>query len=351
MSNRPIRVLHYLNQFYGGIGGEEKADAGLLIREGPVGPGLALQEALGERGRLAATLIAGDNFFNSQMAEARQAVLDAVRDYRPDVVIAGPAFNAGRYGIACGEVCKTVTAELGVASVTAMSRENPAVSLYRRHTYILPTSDFARTMREVLVRLADFACRLVAGSITGPADREGFVPRGVRRLVVDEMTAAKRAVNMLKAKLSGEAFVTEVPVESFDRAEPSAPVADLSKATLAIVTTSGLVPAGNPDGLRNLNESRWKAYSVNGLDSLTRDHWEPVHGGYDARFAKENPNQVVPLDVLREMEREGAFGRLYPFYLMTVGVGTPVEVCKRMGEEIADELHRANVSAAILTSN
>jgi glycine reductase len=30
--NRKVRVLHYINQFFGGIGGEEKADTPLQVR-------------------------------------------------------------------------------------------------------------------------------------------------------------------------------------------------------------------------------------------------------------------------------------------------------------------------------
>jgi glycine reductase len=156
---------------------------------------------------------------------------------------------------------------------------------------------------------------------------------------------------MLKAKLAGAAYQTEVPVEVFDRSEPAGPVADLSRATVAVITSSGLVPMGNPDGFRNMNESRWKEYSVESLNTLVSGEWEPVHGGYDASFARTNPNEVVPLDVMRQLEQEGIIGRLYPSYITTVGVGTPVDVCKQMGEEIADELHKANVSAAIFTSN
>jgi glycine reductase len=310
-----------------------------------------MQQALGERGQIVATLICGDNYFNSQMAAARAVVLEVVRKYEPDVVVAGPAFNAGRYGIACGEVCKAITTELGIPVVTAMYPENPGVSLYYRQVYILPTSDSAATMRQVLPKLAEFAYRLAIGETIGSADQDGYIPRGVRRVVLDDLPAAKRAVRLLKAKLAGEAYQTEIPVEVFDRAEPAAPVEDLSRATVAIVTTSGLVPQGNPDGFRNMNESRWKMYSIESAKALASSEWEPVHGGYDARFARENPNLVMPLDVLRQLEGEGIIGRLYPFYFTTVGVGTPVQVCQRLGEEIADELHKANVSAAIFTSN
>ena len=34
-----MRVVHYLNQFFGGIGAEEQAGMGLEARDGAVGPG------------------------------------------------------------------------------------------------------------------------------------------------------------------------------------------------------------------------------------------------------------------------------------------------------------------------
>ena len=40
------RIVHYLNQFYGQIGGEEFADQEPILREGIVGPGTGLQAVL-----------------------------------------------------------------------------------------------------------------------------------------------------------------------------------------------------------------------------------------------------------------------------------------------------------------
>ena len=48
-----IKVVHYINQFYAGIGGEEKADYPAEIRVGEfVGPGLALSQAFGEEAEI-----------------------------------------------------------------------------------------------------------------------------------------------------------------------------------------------------------------------------------------------------------------------------------------------------------
>jgi len=97
-----VQVVHYLNQFFGGIGGEEKAEAGPEVHQGALGPGRAIEAALGGQGQVVATVICGDNYFAENIEKASEEVVNLVRPFRPDLVIAGPAFNAGRYGIACG---------------------------------------------------------------------------------------------------------------------------------------------------------------------------------------------------------------------------------------------------------
>ena len=45
---KEIKIVHYLNQFFGQIGGEEKADISPRLKEGPVGPGAALNNMWSE---------------------------------------------------------------------------------------------------------------------------------------------------------------------------------------------------------------------------------------------------------------------------------------------------------------
>ena len=59
----PLKVAHYLNQFFGGLGGEESASLGPRLMDGAVGPGLALKNTMKSRGDVVATAICGDNFF------------------------------------------------------------------------------------------------------------------------------------------------------------------------------------------------------------------------------------------------------------------------------------------------
>ena len=82
-----IRVVHYLNQFFAQFGGEEKADIGPGFKEGPIGPGRALEQALGQQGEVVATCFCGDNYFAEYLEEAtaellRQIEVQALRKVR-----------------------------------------------------------------------------------------------------------------------------------------------------------------------------------------------------------------------------------------------------------------------------
>ncbi|HBM80634.1 MAG TPA: glycine/betaine/sarcosine/D-proline family reductase selenoprotein B, partial [Clostridiaceae bacterium] len=94
-----FRVVHYINQFFGQIGGEDKAGIGPQVKEGIVGPGMALKQALKDEAQIVATVICGDSYFNENIEKAKAEILDMIRKYSPDIFIAGPAFNAGRYGV------------------------------------------------------------------------------------------------------------------------------------------------------------------------------------------------------------------------------------------------------------
>ncbi len=86
------------------------------------------------------------------------------------------------------------------------------------------------------------------------------------------------------------------------------------------------------------------------MESLSKDKFMTVHGGYDRAFVLENPNLVVPLDVLREIENEGIIGELANYFVTTTGTGTSVGNAKGFGEEFSKKLVEDGVEAVILTS-
>ena len=70
-----IKVLHYLNQFFAGIGGEEKAGQEVLFMPGAVGAGSVIENALKAHGVEYATIVCGDNYFHEAGSQRRCARL------------------------------------------------------------------------------------------------------------------------------------------------------------------------------------------------------------------------------------------------------------------------------------
>ena len=86
------------------------------------------------------------------------------------------------------------------------------------------------------------------------------------------------------------------------------------------------------------------------MDDLTSETYETAHGGYDPVYANEDPDRVLPVDVLREMEQEGKIGKLHDYFYTTVGNGTAVANAKKFAAEYAQKLKQAGVNAVIMTS-
>lgn len=346
------KIVHYINQFYAGHGGEDKADWKPESHHGPLGPGLEIQRALaGSNAEVVGTVVCGDGFYGEHMDEARAQCLEMIRAFKPDILIAGPAFNAGRYGVACGDISAAVINALGIPAVSGMYKENPGVEIYAvKGVYIIPTPDSARGMREGLSKMVALAQKLLAKEVMGPARVEGYLSRGIRKCFFAEESGAERAVKMMLARLRGEPFETEYEMPTFKRIPPAAPLKDLKKATIALVTTGGMVPCGNPDRLRVSSAESYHAYDISGLDALSSANFESVHGGYDRQWANENPNVVLPVDAMRALEREGVFAKLHNTIYTTTGTGTSVQFSESFGVEIGEALKKAEVSAAILTS-
>lgn len=231
------RVVHYINQFYAGIGGEEQADTGLFCEEGPKGPGMAFKGALGPDFEIVATIYCGDNYAVDHTEQVMPQIIETIRKYNPDLVIAGPAFNAGRYGPMCGAVAKAAN-EAGFLSVTGMYEENPGVEMYSKYTYIVKTANSAAGMRKAVPAMAALCKKLVAGEEVSP-DADGYFKRGKKNVFVDK-NGAQRAFEMLMAKLKGEPVVQEIEMPPFEAVEPAAPIKDMKHAKLALVTDAAL---------------------------------------------------------------------------------------------------------------
>lgn len=168
MSN--YKIVHYINQFYAGIGGEEKANTEPFKKDGPVGPGQAFNGALGSAADVVGTVVCGDSYFNEN-DDALSTVMDMIKSFEPDLVIAGPAFNAGRYGMAAGAVSEAVMKELNIPAVTGMYEENPGVDIYRQTPYIVEVGSSAASMRKAVPAIANLVKKTISRWGSQPKSR------------------------------------------------------------------------------------------------------------------------------------------------------------------------------------
>jgi glycine reductase len=205
-------------------------------------------------------------------------------------------------------------------------------------------------MRDAAPLMAKMALKLVKGETLGTPAEEGYIERGIRVNYFAEERGSKRAVDMLVKKIKGEEFVTEFKMPDFDKVTPAAPIADVSKAKIALVTSGGIVPKGNPDRIEASNAQKFGEYNIEGVFDLTAETYETAHGGFDPVYCNKDSDRVLPVDVLRDLEKEGKIGSLHKYFYSTVGNGTAVASSKKYGEEIAKRLLADGVQAVIMTS-
>ncbi len=344
-----FKVVYYTNQFFGKIGGEEAAGAAPVLKMEAVGPGMEIEKLLAADATVVATVIAGDNYMAQDLDKGALRVAEILKDVDFDILLAGPAFTSGRYGMACGAVCKAVNEKLHKHTAAAMHPENPGVEMYKAATYIIPSGKMAANMRESLGKLTSAALKIASGQKLSLAEGE-YIAHGRRVNVFKKKPGAVRAFDMLLSKLQGKPYETELPMPKFDKVSPAPALKDLSKAKIVLISTGGIVPKGNPEKFPSFNASKWAYSSIKDISNFNSGDWEQVHGGYDGSFANEDPDRVVPLDAAVELEKAGVFGELHRNYLYTVGNITSLDSSVRFGKEIAQYMKDNAIDAAIMTS-
>jgi glycine reductase len=337
VKDRPLRVVHYLNQFFGQIGGEDKADEPLQIKKGSVGPGKFFEMSFSVKAEIIATIICGDNTMCEDLEQTSAAAAEMAAGFAPDILIAGPCFLAGRYGMACGAVCKAVAGLLGIPTIVGIAESNPGVDVYRAYTCMVPSGNSAAKMKEAINAMIRVALSFSEGSTP---EKNSYITRGIRNLMVMDKNGATRAVEMLMAKLSGQLPETELPLPKFEKVDPAPPLQNLRQATIVLATEGGLIPINNPDHIEMSMATRFGCYSVDGFLSIDPKIFTVAHGGYDNSLAQSDPNRLIPLDVMKELEDEGEIGSVAEVIYTTAGNATSVDNATRFGREIANDIRQ-----------
>lgn len=348
-----IKVVHYVNQFFAGIGGEEMASYEPVKHEGTMPIGAQLEKAMKDINadiEIVGTVVCGDSYFNENLETAKATVMDMIKSFEPDMFIAGPAFNAGRYGVACGTITTEVKENMNIPVLTGMYEENPGADMFKNKVLVVPTKDSAAGARDAIKKMAPLAVKLATGAEIGASCEDNYMPNGVRKNFFEDKRGSERAVEMLLKKLNGKKFTTEFPMPNFDRVDPNPAVKDMAHARVALVTSGGVVPKGNPDHIESSSASKYGEYSIAGVNDLTAETYETAHGGYDPVYCNQDADRVLPVDIMREFEKSGRIGKLHEFFYTTVGNGTAVNSAVAFAKEYAQKLVSAGVDAVVLTS-
>ena len=346
-----MKAIHYINQFFAGIGGEDKADQTPIFHDNLIGNSNLLNNMMPDI-EVTNTIVCGDNYITNHTDEALKEIFAWLDTKEFDIFFAGPAFMAGRYGVGCGIMCKAVSERYNVPVITSMNEENPGVEEYKAAAYIFKGGRKATFMKQDLTPMAAFAEKIAKGEELLPAAQEGYFPRGVRAEIPEPngIIAADRVIDMLLKKLNGEPFQTELIIPKMEKIPPAAPVLDLSKATIALVSSSGVVPVDNPDRIQSASAQKWGKYDISKLDNLPEGVFKTIHAGFDPAAMCAVPDRGIPVDAMRYFEKQGKIGKLYDWFYVTVGTGTTQAFAAKFGKEIAQELHDAKVDAVVLTS-
>ncbi|UTC64976.1 glycine/betaine/sarcosine/D-proline family reductase selenoprotein B [Treponema sp. OMZ 788] len=147
-------IVHYVNQFFAGKGGEDMTDYKIEVIDGAIGPGIGIQTAIGNTGKIIKTIICGDNYFTKNENECLEFVENIFTNINPDIFIAGPSFNSMSYGLACGKISK-LAYKMKIPAIGGLYEVNPSYDEFNNFMQIVKTGNTAASMRYAIPAIAD----------------------------------------------------------------------------------------------------------------------------------------------------------------------------------------------------
>jgi D-proline reductase (dithiol) PrdB len=123
----------------------------------------------------------------------------------------------------------------------------------------------------------------------------------------------------------------------------------IAQSRVALVTTAGVVPAGQPPFDERIKGGD-SSYRIIPADTNVRSLGEFHRSeSFDHAGIAEDRNVAFPLDRLRELAGDGAIGDVAPRHLSFMGsITTPGRLVKRTAPEAARLLAEDNVDIALL---
>ncbi|MEJ7666348.1 MAG: glycine/sarcosine/betaine reductase selenoprotein B family protein [Hymenobacter sp.] len=344
------RVVHYLNQFFVGAGGEDAAASPPSSQ--PMAPS-ALADAwpscsvteLRDRGH---RLLRRRR--RRRRPEAVAEILALIQAAKPDLVVTGPAFTSGRYGLACARVAAAATAGRA-AGRRAMHPGQPRPRRGRRRTGGAPAArrPGAWGRRSTTPGRRRPSAWLAGEALTAADGRSGTPARPAAHGRRNAARAGGRPGAGPPGRATGTPPRSPSPLRPGDARRP--PVADLGAATVALVTEGAPGPRrqprrassrpGPPSGCAT-RSTAWRSSSRASGGRSTAG--SPRCGPTPTRTAS------CPSTWPASSSGRAPSASCTTEYLVTAGNGTSVANARRFGIEWAADLRHSGARAAILTA-
>ena len=78
--------------------------------------------------------------------------------------------------------------------------------------------------------------------------------------------------------------------------------------------------------------------------------YKPYHIGLRLHYIEEDPQRLIPVDVMRDLDREGVIGKLNDTFYSYAGVATSVQTSRNIAKGIIERLKANKVDGVILTA-
>ncbi|UTY25520.1 glycine/betaine/sarcosine/D-proline family reductase selenoprotein B [Treponema denticola] len=124
------------------------------VVDGAIGPGIGIQTAIGDIGKIIKTIICGDDYFSKNENECLEFIENIFTNINPDVFIAGPSLNNISYGIACGKISK-LAHRMKISVISDLCEENPLYDEFKYFMHIVKTGNSAASMRYAIPEIAN----------------------------------------------------------------------------------------------------------------------------------------------------------------------------------------------------
>ncbi len=141
----------------------------------------------------------------------------------------------------------------------------------------------------------------------------------------------------------------------------AAPAKSVSQSRLALITSSGHFVAGadpEPFGVSDMTQQEAidrieefvkEAPTLSSIPTNTpKERLRVRHGGFDIRGAQADPNVSLPLEILRDLHREGIVGELAGQAYSFVGACAQRRLLKRNGPQWVGMFKTDRIEAALL---